>query len=354
MTTALPPAPSPSPDVASQAPSPDCLNNDLCAFVYEKTGLGWLADTANYALVKPARILLIIVAALVLRFVIHRMIKRITRSAGAERRIALFHPLRERMPASLQEATRVRSERRKQRAEALGSVLQSIASVTIFSIATMMVLGEFGVELAPLLAGAGIVGVALGFGAQNLVKDFIAGLFMLLEDQYGVGDVIDVGDVSGTVEAVGLRITTLRDARGVLWYIRNGEIIRVGNRSQGWAVVVVDVPVGFAGLEEATDVLNTAAATLATDPEFADLLIEAPEVLGVEQINLDGALVRTTVKTSSEAQWRVGRELRRRLSEALETAGIAEHLSSGRIFVRPPQPRQDAADPFENGTGGAT
>ncbi len=118
-------------------------------------------------------------------------------------------------------------------------------------------------ELAPLLASAGIAGVALGFGAQNLVKDFIAGLFMLLEDQYGVGDVIDVGDVSGTVEAVGLRITTIRDARGVLWYIRNGEIIRVGNRSQGWAVVVVDVPVGFAGVEEATDVLETAAATMA-------------------------------------------------------------------------------------------
>ena len=155
----------------------------------------------------------------------------------------------------------MRSERRKQRAEALGSVLQSIASVTIFSIATMMVLSEFGVELAPLLAGAGIAGVALGFGAQNLVKDFIAGLFMLLEDQYGVGDVIDLGDVSGTVEAVGLRITTIRDARGVLWYIRNGEIIRVGNRSQGWAVVVVDVPVGFAGVEEATEVLNAAAAT---------------------------------------------------------------------------------------------
>ena len=250
--------------MASQAPSPDCLNNDLCAFVYEKTGLGWLADTANYALVKPARILLIIVAALVLRYVIRRMIKRVTRSAGAERRLGLFHPLRERMPASLQEATRVRSERRQQRAEALGSVLQSIASVTIFSIATMMVLSEFGVELAPLLASAGIVGVALGFGAQNLVKDLIAGLFMLLEDQYGVGDVIDLGDVGGTVEAVGLRITTIRDARGVLWYIRNGEIIRVGNQTQGWAVVVVDVPIGFAGVEEATEVLNTAAATLAT------------------------------------------------------------------------------------------
>src|SRR4029077_3961131 len=141
------------------------------------------------------------------------------------------------------------SERRRQRAEALGSVLRSFVSVTIFSIAIMLILGELGVNLAPLIASAGIAGVALGFGAQNLVKDFITGLFMLLEDQYGVGDVVDVGEASGTVEAVGLRITTIRDARGVLWYIRNGEIVRVGNRSQGWALVVVDVPVGFAGVE---------------------------------------------------------------------------------------------------------
>ena len=123
----------------------------------------------------------------------------------------------------------------------------------------MLVLGELGVNLAPLLASAGIAGIALGFGAQNLVKDFIAGLFMLLEDQYGVGDVVDLGEASGTVEAVGLRITTIRDGRGVLWYIRNGEIVRVGNKSQGWALVVVDVPVGFAGVEEAAAVLRAAA-----------------------------------------------------------------------------------------------
>ena len=135
-------------------------------------------------------------------------------------------------------------------------MLRSVVSVSIFIVAVMLVLGELGVQLAPLIASAGIAGIALGFGAQNLVKDFIAGLFMLLEDQYGVGDVVDVGEASGTVEAVGLRITTIRDARGVLWYIRNGEIVRVGNRSQGWALVVVDVPVGFAGVEEATGVLR--------------------------------------------------------------------------------------------------
>jgi small conductance mechanosensitive channel len=326
-------------------------------FVVNKTGLPWLADASYYALVKPARILLIIVAAVILRFVVQRMIKRVIRSAGTERRISLWRPLRERIPTSFQDVATLRVERRKQRAEALGSVLQSIASVTIFTVALMMVLAELGVNLAPLLASAGIAGVALGFGAQNLVKDFIAGLFMLLEDQYGVGDIVDVGEVSGTVEAVGLRITTIRDARGVLWYIRNGEIVRVGNRSQGWALVVVDVPVGFAGVEDATGVLEEAAASLAEDPAFTPDLLEPPQVLGVEQITVDGAVVRTTAKTASEAQWRIGRELRRRLTEALEAAGITQRLSASRVFVRPPHqtvPHQEPPAPHDHGVGGAT
>ena len=194
------------------------------------------------------------------------MIRRPDPGRTTARSAACCSPLRERMPVSLQEATGLRSERRRQRAEALGSVLRSVASVTIFIVAVHDGPGRAGLDLAPLLASAGIAGVALGFGAQNLVKDFIAGLFMLLEDQYGVGDVVDVGEASGTVEAVGLRITTIRDARGVLWYIRNGEIVRVGNRSQGWALVVVDVPVGFAGVEEATAVLRAAAATPGRGP----------------------------------------------------------------------------------------
>ena len=347
----------PTPGPTSQPPSTGCLQNDVCMFLYEKTGLSWLADTGYYALVKPLRILLIIMAAAILRYVAHRVIKRITRTAGAERRPGLLRPLRERMPGSVQEATGVRSERRKQRADALGSVLQSLAAITIFSVAAMMILAELGVNLAPLLASAGIAGLALGFGAQTLVKDVIAGLFMLLEDQYGVGDVVDLGEVSGTVEAVGLRITTIRDARGVLWYIRNGEIIRVGNRSQGWALVVVDVPVGFAGVEEATEVLQAAATSLREDPEFAADLLDDPTVLGVEQITVDGAVVRTTAKTSSAAQWRVGRELRRRLTEALENAGITDRLTAGRMFVRAPAPRPEpsgANEPYDHGVGGAT
>src|SRR5262249_25146011 len=208
-------------------------------------------------------------------------------------------------------------------------------SIPVFSIATMLIRGELGVNLAPLLASAGIAGIALGFGAQNLVKDFIAGLFMLLEDQYGVGDVVDLGEASGTVEAVGLRSTTIPDARGAVWYIRNREIVRVGNRNQGRAGVVVRGPGRFAGSEEGTRGVRGAAATaLKDDPEFTDDLIEAPEVLGVEQITLDGAVVRTTAKTHSDAQWRVARELRRRLTEAIEEAGITHQITANRVFLR--------------------
>jgi small conductance mechanosensitive channel len=315
--------------------------------IYRETGIDWLAQSSYYLLVKPLRIALIIVAALVLRAIANRVIKRVTRSAShtprradggsASSRLNIFRPLRDRLPDP-QETTGVRVERRRQRAEALGSVLRSIVAVSIFSVAVMLVLGELGVQLAPLIASAGIAGLALGFGAQNLVKDFIAGLFMLLEDQYGVGDIVDVGEASGTVEEVGLRITTIRDARGVLWYIRNGEIVRVGNRSQGWALVVVDVPVGFAGVEEATSVLAEATASLADDPQFAADLLEPPEVLGVEQITVDGAVVRITAKTPSAAQWRVGRDLRRRLADALENAGITAQITANRVFIRSPHP----------------
>jgi small conductance mechanosensitive channel len=322
--------------------------------VFNKTGLDWLAEGGYYLLIKPLRILLIVVIALIARYVLNRMVTRLTRSASDDHRPGLLRPLRERITPS-PEAAIVRTERRRQRAEALGSVLRSSVSVTVFAIALMLILGELGVNLAPLIASAGIAGVALGFGAQNLVKDFITGLFMLLEDQYGVGDLVDVGEATGTVEAVGLRITTIRDARGVLWYIRNGEIVRVGNRSQGWALVVIDVPVGFAGVEEATAVLRAAAAAVTDDPEFSDDLLEPPEVLGVEQITIDGAVVRTTAKTHSDAQWRVARELRLKLTEAMEEAGITHHMTASRVFIRSPHsPEPPPEGPAGPGVGTPT
>lgn len=169
------------------------------------------ACTVDLLVTRPLRILLIVVLALVARRLLHRAIQR-----------------------SISRAISVGlSERRRLRAETLGSILESIASATVLTVAFVMVLGELGLNLAPIIASAGIVGVALGFGAQNLVKDFLSGVFNILEDQFGVGDEIDTGFAIGTVEAVGLRTTRLRDATGVVWHVRNGEILRIGNRSQG-------------------------------------------------------------------------------------------------------------------------
>ena len=325
--------PTPSPSVSA---TPDCAKtSDLCQWIYQQTGSKWFASGSFYFLIKPAQILLIIVLAMVARYLLSRTINRLVQSSTSGSVPTILKPLKERLPSSFTEATGIFPERRRQRAEAIGSVLRSSATVTVYTIATLLVLGQLGVNLGPLLASAGIVGVALGFGAQTLVKDLLAGLSMLLEDQYGVGDVVDVGEASGTVEAVGLRITTIRDARGVLWYIRNGEIVRVGNKSQGWAMVIVDMPIGYAPVDHAVEVLKTAAASMAEDPAWAEDLIDPPDVLGVEQITVDGAVLRATVKTASDAQWRVGRELRRRLTDALTAAGISSQLSNSRMYLRP-------------------
>jgi small-conductance mechanosensitive channel len=321
------PTPGPTP---APTPGASCVNNEFCQFVYDQTHIGWLAESSYWALVKPLTIALILVLAFIGRLLLHRGIDRIIGRASSEGGTNGSGLLRLRGRISV-----LPSERREQRTRALGSVLRSIASATVFTIAAMLILGEIGLDLGPLLASAGIAGLAVGFGAQNLVKDFIAGLFMLLEDQYGVGDTVDVGEVTGTVEAVGLRITTLRDGSGVLWYVRNGEIVRVGNKSQGWALIIVDIPVGFVAVDQATQVLRDAAAELAKDPQFADDILAPPEVLGVEQITADGAVLRTTVKTISTAHALVGRELRGRLTDALERAGIAAQLTAGRLYLRP-------------------
>jgi small conductance mechanosensitive channel len=179
------------------------------------------------------------------------------------------------------------------------------------------------VELAPVIASAGVLGVALGFGAQNLVKDFIAGIGIILEDQYGVGDVVDLGEASGTVEAVGLRITRLRDVNGVVWYARNGEVLRVGNKSQGYAQVVIDMPVAHdTDLERCRTVMQEVADAMYAEEEWAATLLAEPESLGVEQILAEGVFMRVQVRSTNADQWRVARELRLRLKERLVAEGI--------------------------------
>ncbi|PZV89225.1 small conductance mechanosensitive channel [Micromonospora phaseoli] len=344
--TPAPPSPEAEPE---DTPSPACLDEFLCDVVWKYTDSVWFAEGSFWILVKPLRIIVILLLAVAARWLVHRTIRRLVRTTSDAGVPTMLRPLRERIPSAASQPGEFVPERRRQRAEAIGSVLRSMSTAFIFGIALLMVLKELSFDLAPLLASAGIAGVALGFGAQSLVKDLLAGLFMLIEDQYGVGDNVDLGEASGVVEAVGLRVTTVRDGRGVLWYLRNGEIIRVGNKSQGWALVVVDLPIGFAGTEEATAVLRTAAASLTADPQLAPSIVEPPEVLGVEQVTVEGTLIRTVVKTTADGQFAVARELRRRLAEALENSGITARIATGRIY--PGAPTRSEA---ETGQGGAT
>jgi len=180
---------------------------------------------------RPVSILLILVIAFVVRWLIRRALDRVVRRASEGSVPAVL--ARTKAGAVLSELRPGAADRRRERALTMGSVLKSIASAVIMGIAAIMILAEISVPVAPILTGAGIVGVALGFGAQNFVKDFLAGIFMILEDQLGVGDVVDTGHAIGTVEAVGLRVTRLRDDQGTIWYVRNGEVLRIGNESQG-------------------------------------------------------------------------------------------------------------------------
>lgn len=303
--------------------TPDCLQTEqLCRWVWELTDRAWLAEAVVLALV-PLRILLILAVAFLARGLLRRAVDRMmTRVAEGQPRSSRRELPERGVRQRLREMAEVAPQRRRQRAATIGSLLRATVTVTVFSIAALIILGELGIHLGPLLAGAGVVGIAIGFGAQSLIKDLLAGLFMLMEDQYGVGDVVEMNDVTGTVTAIGLRVTTVRDDNGTFWYIPNGEIRRLGNHSQGAATVVVDLPLGFVPVPAAAEVLRQAATQLAQDPELRDDLLGPPELLGVETVTAGGPVYRTVVRTIPDAQWKVARELRLRQTEALQRAGL--------------------------------
>lgn len=215
------------------------------------------------------------------------------------------------------------SPRAAQRLATVGDVLAALIKVVVWSIVALLVLGQVGLDLAPLVAGAGIGGIAVGFGAQSLVRDFLAGLFILMEDQYGVGDVVNLGEANGTVEEMGLRVTRLRATDGTVWFVNNGEITRVGNSSMEWSRALVDVPVAY-GADVGTVIgyLREVAAGLAADPEWADQVLEAPEVWGVQDIGADALTIRLAVKTPPRRHFPVARELRCRISDRLRREGV--------------------------------
>ncbi|MFI7384722.1 mechanosensitive ion channel family protein [Streptomyces sp. NPDC049813] len=260
------------------------------------------------------RVLLIIVIACVLRVAVRRtitrLIDRMNRTAQAVDGTALGGLL-------------VNVERRRQRSHAIGSVLRSVASFLIMGTAALMILGTFEINLAPLLASAGVAGVAIGFGARNLVTDFLSGVFMILEDQYGVGDTIDAGVASGEVIEVGLRVTKLRGDKGEIWYVRNGEVKRIGNLSQGWATAGVDVTVrADEDLDRVKAVLAETGEAMSKTEPWNEMLWGPVEVLGLDSVLLDSMVVRMTAKTMPGKALTIERELRWRIKRAFDEAGI--------------------------------
>lgn len=291
------------------------------------------------------RIIAIIVVALILRRVVGRVINEAVERAKTPPPDLTFTVLTERARDYMQRKTAssheqaVESVRREQRANSLGGLARSVASVAIVASALIMVLSELGLELAPLLAGAGIVGLAVGFGAQDLVKDFLSGVFMLLEDQFGVGDIIDVGGNTGVVEAISLRSTRLRSIDGTLWHVPNGDIRQVGNRSQEWARALFDVDVSYdTDVDVALSVIGQVVTDLAEDPEFAENFLEEPTVVGVLALGADAVTLRAMAQVVPGQQWALGREFSRRIKRAFDTANIEFPFPQRTVWLRTERP----------------
>ncbi|MFR9726489.1 mechanosensitive ion channel family protein [Streptomyces sp. MS19] len=290
------------------------------------------------------RIALIVAVALAVRFVVRRAISRLISRLNKEETTTRRSATRGGPPLT--------SERRRQRSETIGSVLRSTASVVVLGTAALMVLSELGVQLGPLMASAGIAGVAIGFGARSLVADVLSGMFMLLEDQYGVGDTIDAGEAKGTVLEIGLRITTLRGEDGEVWYVRNGEIKRVGNLSQGWSTAGVDVEVpADADLDQVRKLIDAVGHDLSQTAPFDELLWEPVRVLGLDAVSREAMVVRVAARTLPGAGVEVERELRWRIKRTLGEAGITRVAEPARQGAVPAQPGA-AAPPGEAAGGG--
>ena len=239
---------------------------------------------------------------------------------------------------------RIRTARASQRARTMGEALASLWIAVVGFLAALMVLQQIGVNLGPLLAGAGIAGVAIAFGAQTVIKDYLSGLFILLEDQYGVGDVITIGTSTGTVEDLNLRVTRLRSSDGTVWFVPNGDVRAVGNLSMEWSRAVVDVTVAYDNdMPPILAALDEEVGLLARDPRWTAVLLDAPSVEGIHAMGTDGVTVRIVAKTEPRKQWEVARELRARVTDRMRRDGVrgpgrSVVVSSGTLDTNIPVP----------------
>jgi len=282
----------------------------------------------------PLLIVVTLIGAVVLRWLLHRVIAR-TVVAATSRSASRIPALPGRAGRALADAAGLAHQRHVQRTTTMGSLLRSITTFIVYGIALLTIMSLVGLPLGPLLASAGVGGVALGFGAQSLVKDFLSGIFMIVEDQYGVGDLVDTGEVVGTVEEVSLRVTRIRDWTGVVWYVRNGEILRIGNRSQGWSMAVVDIPVGSRDdVPRAIEIINASLASMVDEQPWADDLVEAPTVAGVESVVAGIATIRVLAKCAPAQNVGVQREMRERVLKGFDAAGLTVPVTM--VLPQPP------------------
>ena len=305
----------------------------VCRQVLAWTGNRALAESAQWVANVPLAIVAVVLVALAANWLVrrgisgylHRLDARAARHEGPDG------------------PGRLVAQRRALRMATISSTLGSAASVVIFVVAVFAALAQLDISLGPLLAGAGIVGAALGFGAQNLVRDFLAGLFVTIEDQYGVGDIIDVGRASGVVEGITLRMTKLRDVEGTLWFVPNGEVKEVGNMTQRWSRVILDVAVAYdADHHEAGRLIKQAADEMWRDPRSGARLLEEPELWGIESLGEGSVVMRVAVKSYPADQWDAARELRSRIKDSFDAAGIEFPLLQPALLTRPARDTADA------------
>ncbi len=266
-----------------------------------------------------------IIARIALQFAVNRVVNRV--ASGAKRR-------RDGADKARTELSPLTSERVEQRARTMGTVLGNLISWSIIPLAVIMVLGELGVAIGALATGAGLIGAAIGFGAQSLVRDLISGLFIVFEDQYGVGDLVDLGQASGVVESVGLRVTQVRDVEGTLWYVRNGEVLRVGNQSQGWSRVILDIALPYdTDIEKVEALALQAAERVAAKADIKKGLIGKPEVWGIQLLSGDQVVIRLVQKVKPANQDATARALRAEIKMTMDAAKTALATSNPNIYV---------------------
>lgn len=325
--------------------------SSTCRWVFEQTDNEFLATATDWVINRPAKIILILLGAFVLSRIAKRAIRHlsseITDATTSDKLSGLRGSFAGRLLVQESEAARAAS-----RAETITTVLSSVASVVIWGLAALMILGELDIEIGPLIAGAGVAGIALGFGAQTVVRDFLTGLFMLVEDQFGVGDIIDVGqiggpDIIGVVEKVSLRTTTLRDLKGTVWHVPNGEILRVANMSQLWSRALLDIEVAYdTDLRLAEGIIQRVANEMWESGEGVGAhILEEPEMWGVQSLGSSGIALRLVIKTNPAEQWPVERELRLRVKEAFDEAGIEIPFPQQTTWLRSDEDRPPPPDP---------